>query len=100
MSDASPLTDGAISYEMAGWIGSFIALGAVVGTLFFGLLSNYIGYKKSILLCSIPITCSWLLIIFGSTAWHLCWSRFFSGLTGGGAFSCIPQFVAEIASDL
>lgn len=56
LSDATPLVDGALTSDMTGWIGSFLALGAIFGTLFFGFLSNFIGYKKSILLCSIPIT--------------------------------------------
>lgn len=67
LSDATPLVDGALTSDMTGWIGSFLALGAIFGTLFFGFLSNYIGYKKSILLCAIPITVNTPEILFEKT---------------------------------
>lgn len=51
----SPLLDGAVSADMAGWIGSALAVGALCGCLFFGLLGNAIGYKRSMLLTSLPM---------------------------------------------
>lgn len=42
---------------------------------------------------------SWIFIIYGQYSWQMCASRFFSGLGGGATFTCLPQFIAEIASD-
>lgn len=42
---------------------------------------------------------SWIFIIFGHHSWQICVSRFLCGVTGGAAFTCFPQFVAEIATD-
>lgn len=54
-SDHSPLLDGPISQATAGWIGSFLALGAIFGGLGFGLFANWIGYKRSLQLSTIPL---------------------------------------------
>lgn len=51
----STLIDGPISHDMAGWIGSFLAIGAIFGNLIFGFLANWIGYRRSLLLSAIPI---------------------------------------------
>lgn len=56
MSDASPLVDGKVSIEDAGWIASLFPLSAVFGTLSFGFLSNCIGSKRALLLCCIPVS--------------------------------------------
>lgn len=42
---------------------------------------------------------SWLLIIFAQNSWFLGISRLLVGLSAGGAYLCIPGFVAEIADD-
>lgn len=54
MSNESPLKSGTITTNEAGWIGSILSLGAVLGTLCFGLLTNVIGTKKSMMACIIP----------------------------------------------
>lgn len=40
-----------------------------------------------------------MFIIFGQYAWHIGASRFLSGVAGGSVFTCLPQFVAQFASD-
>lgn len=56
LSDASPLAEGKITIEDAGWIASLFPLSAVFGTLSFGFLSNCIGSKRALLLCCIPVS--------------------------------------------
>lgn len=51
----SPLLDGPISLETAGWIGAVAPLGALFGCLGFGLMANWIGYKRALQFASIPI---------------------------------------------
>lgn len=54
MSENTPLKDGPISAKMAGWIGSSLSFGALCGCLILSFLANYIGHKKTILLCGFP----------------------------------------------
>lgn len=42
---------------------------------------------------------SWLLIVLAENVWYICVARFLVGASGGGAYLCIPGFVAEIADD-
>lgn len=53
----SPLTD-----EEASWIGSLVALGAMLGSLPSTLLADAVGRKITILLLTIPFLVSWSLI--------------------------------------
>lgn len=52
LSDDSPI--GPISREDASWIGALFSLGAGFGVLTFGMISVYVGYKKSLILCVFP----------------------------------------------
>lgn len=42
---------------------------------------------------------SWVLLIFGTTAEYVIFSRFLSGLVGGAAQTCTALYFAEIAND-
>lgn len=66
----TPLLDGPISSDLAGWIGASLAIGGVVGCLFFGLLGNHIGLKRSILLTAVPLIVSKLKIIKGYKSYN------------------------------
>lgn len=57
-SEQSPLRDGPISSDMAGWIGALLAIGGLLGCLGFGLLGNCIGFKRSTLLTAVPMIVS------------------------------------------
>lgn len=98
-SDESPLLSGKLTKSDAGWIGSMLSLGAILGTLGFGFLANRIGAKKAMMMTAIPITISWTIVLFAQYAWHLYVARLAIGLTGGGVYICIPLYVAEIAID-
>lgn len=117
-SNPSPLLDGPISQEIAGWLGALFAFGCLLGCLGFGLWANWIGYKRVLQLATLPgivtfwltlfnvrniknfvLKISWLLIIFGNYAWHIGVSRLLVGIATGGVYTCFPQFVAQIASD-
>lgn len=55
MADDSPLPSGPITKYDVGWIGSLVSLGAIFGTLIFGLLANRIGTKYALMSCPIPM---------------------------------------------
>lgn len=117
-SENSPLSE-PITSEEASWIGSILALGALVGTLLFGWLSEAVGRFWASILTSIPqivrirffneifksslIYLSkqlwWVSVIVGSSVEFLLVGRFLAGLAAGGVFVLVPLYVSEIAED-
>lgn len=59
-SDNSPLESGKLTIEEASWVGSISSIGSVVGTIYFGLISVYLGSKNTLILCAFPVTVSFL----------------------------------------
>lgn len=54
-SDRTSLLDGPFSQETVGLIGSLVPIGAIFGGLGFGLVANWIGYKRAMQISSIPM---------------------------------------------
>lgn len=98
-SEASPLDTGPITTEEASWVGSCISVGGVIGNLFFMLLANKIGRKKTMLCLALPQIAFWLLIFFGKQVYMLYLARICSGIAGGGIFVTITLFIADVAED-
>lgn len=98
-SEDSPLLDGPLTTDMAGWIGSAVSMGSLLGVLTFGSLALWSGFRRALLLATAPIVGAWFLVAFGTYAWHLLLSRLLSGLTVGAVYVCMPQYVAEMSSD-
>lgn len=61
-SESSPLIDGPISHDTAGNIGTFLAVGGICGSLGFGLMANWIGYKRAMQCAAFPITVKRIII--------------------------------------
>lgn len=97
-SNRSPLTNGALSTAEASWVGSMSSIGAALGTIFFGLITQRIGSKNAMILCAIPLTIFWLTVMYSNYVWQLYIGRLLSGLTGG-AFVCIQLFLADISDE-
>lgn len=55
-SDNSPLESGKLSIEEASWVGSISSIGSIVGTIYFGFISIYVGSKNTLMLCAFPVT--------------------------------------------
>lgn len=98
-SDESPLEDGPMSKQAAGWVGAVLCIGGACGTIFFGWCADRLGRRKSLMLIVIPALLGWLIIPFATTPFHLCISRFMGGLAGGGTFGVIPIYVTELADN-
>ena len=74
-------------------------IGALVGAPLAGWLVDYIGRKKSLLLCSLPFTIGWLITVVSYAVPDdkdtvvrimLFAGRFFVGIGVGGASLCVP----------
>lgn len=94
-----PLLDGPVSQQTAGWLASSTAIGAICGCLSFGLIANWIGYKKVIMLSSFPLIVNIQFgasFIIGEFIWncssHGC-SLYSGTIRGTFAF---PDFYVEL----
>ncbi|XP_055295134.1 facilitated trehalose transporter Tret1-like [Sitodiplosis mosellana] len=98
-SDHTPLSSGPLSNEQVSWIGSINCIGALIGALSFGYITNLMGSKRSILFLTLPSIVFWLLIEFGNTYYHILIARFVGGWAGGGMQTSLILYVSEIAND-
>lgn len=86
-----------ISTEAESWIGSLLSLGAVLGPIPFGLLSDKIGRKLTLLILATPLLVSFILLAFSKLIILYYISRFMAGVAVGGSFTILPMYTAEIA---
>lgn len=86
-----------ISSDAESWIGSLLSLGAVLGPIPFGLLSDKIGRKYTLLLLSIPMLICYIILAFSKVIVLYYIARFILGTATGGAFTVLPMYVAEIS---
>ncbi|XP_022231665.2 facilitated trehalose transporter Tret1 [Drosophila obscura] len=95
----SPLATGPLSNQDQGWVASTVCIGGLFGGILFAWLAERIGRRWSLLWLAVPNLIGWIIIPFASTPTHLIVARFIGGAAGGGCFSVIPIYIAELASD-
>ncbi|XP_067005244.2 facilitated trehalose transporter Tret1 [Anabrus simplex] len=89
-----------VTIEEGSWISCLLPLGAAVGSLPVGYLSDCIGRKKAILSLAIPYIVGWMLILFSDTSLTLMYvGRFIAGLGVGGTTVLVAQYNEEISED-
>lgn len=89
---ATPVTENEGSF-----IGSLIAIGAIIGALPAGNIADKFGRKPTILALGVPFIISWLLIIVAQSTTYLLAARFIAGVATGGISATVPMFIGEIA---
>ncbi|CAG9759720.1 unnamed protein product [Ceutorhynchus assimilis] len=94
----SPLPE-EISESDAGWIGSLLPLGAVLGPFLAGAAADRIGRKKTLLIGNVPLVLGLILNIIAKNVNYLLVSRFICGVSVGTTFTVLPMYVGEIAED-
>lgn len=99
MSDDTPFHDGPLTIDQVSWVGSIAAIGALFGSSISGCITSRLGSKISALLLTIPGFSFWMIIIFTKSYKFLLIARFLSGYAGGGIFTTIILFIAEISND-
>lgn len=99
ISDETPLVTGPLSNEELSWLGAINNLGALGGILTFGVITQFLGCKKSMLLLTFPSAAFWVFVYFGNTYHHILFARFFTGWSGGGINTTIVLYISEIAND-
>lgn len=86
-----------ITPEQGSWVGSLLALGAMVGAIPAGTMADKIGRKRSILSLSVPFLLSWAMITLANSVWMLYAARFIVGMGVGASCVLVPTYVSEIA---
>lgn len=79
------------------WIGSLMPIGACLGAVPAGALTDRLGRKTTLLLLSVPFVVSWLLILLASNVPMLYAARLLGGLATGATSVAAPMYAAEIA---
>ncbi|XP_065222917.1 facilitated trehalose transporter Tret1-like isoform X2 [Planococcus citri] len=101
----SPTTDAleggqygfSVSKDEMAWIGSFMPLGAIVGSLIVGSLVDLLGRKNLIIVLNIPITIGWIVMAFAPSVFMFIVGRFLTGISSGAFCFVVPMYTAEIA---
>lgn len=96
-SEDSPI--GRLSTDQISLIASLLCAGAVVGTCFFGWISDIWGRKLVLFVVALPQMLGLLLLAIGDNCYYVYASRVLLGFGGGGVSILIPVFVAEISSE-
>ncbi|XP_055848186.1 uncharacterized protein LOC129913473 [Episyrphus balteatus] len=86
-----------VSVQEISWIGAYVGVGAVTGSLIFGVLLDLIGRKKCLYIVAVPHIFFWILVFIANDVNYLYIARILGGTTGGGLYAILPIFVAEIA---
>ncbi|XP_058800116.1 facilitated trehalose transporter Tret1-like [Phymastichus coffea] len=81
----------------ASWVASCLNLGRFASAVIVPIFIELIGSKTTVLVSFIPVSISWLLMIFvNSPAW-LYIARFFGGISFGMAYGCFSLFLGEVS---
>ncbi|XP_044762074.1 facilitated trehalose transporter Tret1-like [Coccinella septempunctata] len=93
--------DNPLGYVISKTENSFLAstniLGAVIGSVGFGLLDHTFGRKTLLLVLGLPSLIFYSVMAWCKVMWLLMVSRFVIGLSLGGIFTILPMYCGEVA---
>ncbi|XP_075212809.1 facilitated trehalose transporter Tret1-like [Lycorma delicatula] len=93
----SPNSTLPITQEQGSWVGSLAAVGAFLGALPAGSVTDLVGRKLALLSMGIPFIISWLLIVYSSSVYMLYIARLIAGFATGASSAIAPVYIGEIA---
>jgi len=88
-----------LSVAMKGWAASSALVGCIVGALVAGFITDAIGRKHTLLLCSLLFTISAIGSAIPRTLTELVIARIIGGLAVGAASMTVPMYIAELAPE-
>lgn len=86
-----------ITSDEGSWVGSLIAIGAIIGSIPAGKGADIFGRKPTIAALAVPFIISWAMIYFASSVWELYVARLIAGAVIGGVTATVPMYIGEIA---
>ena len=89
----------AMNANIFSWASSIFNVGAAVICIPIGMLSNFIGRRRAMLVLIIPFTVGWACVIWPNSAIMLILGRFLLGVSGGAFCVTAPMYTAEIADE-
>ncbi|XP_017875877.1 facilitated trehalose transporter Tret1-2 homolog [Ceratina calcarata] len=92
----SPLS-GPITVDENSWIGSLVAIGAMLGSFIAGDLAERFGRKITLLSSVVPFMIGWALIATAGHVEQLYAARFVLGIALAFTFTAVPMYCGEIA---
>lgn len=84
--------------EKQSWFGSLVTVGAILGGPIAGFLVEKIGRKTTIMMCCIPFSMGYFIILFGQYYQLLYVGRILCGIGTGMTSLCVPLYIGEIAT--
>lgn len=94
---ASPVRP--LTRQELSWVGSINFLGAVIGSLFWGALSDRLGRKKTGLLTAVPFCAGWAVMLAVPSYEWLLVGRILLGIGCCGVIINMPTFVTEVSQN-
>ncbi|KAL2740950.1 facilitated trehalose transporter Tret1 [Vespula squamosa] len=86
-----------ITTQEASLIVSLLNLGRIFGAFVGVILVNIFGSRKSILICSIPLSFCWIFTIIADRIFWLYLGRICGGISMGISYCCFSLYIGEIA---
>ncbi|XP_035735451.1 facilitated trehalose transporter Tret1-like [Vespa mandarinia] len=86
-----------ITVQEASLIVMFLNLGRLFGAFIGAIFVNLFGSKKTILICSIPMSLCWIFVIIADRIFWLYLGRIAGGIGMGMSYSCFSLYLGEIA---
>lgn len=97
-SEESPV-GAALDRESFTWTASLGILGALIGTLFWGLVADKYGRKVTGYLTMVPFLVNWVILLAVKTERALIVARLLGGMGASGAAVNCPTYVSELSDD-
>lgn len=88
-----------ISSEESSWIGSLVALGALIAPFIAGPLADVIGRKWTLMSSTVFFVLSWILLILTCSVPQMYIARLLQGFGVGFVMTVQTMYIGEIASD-
>ncbi|CAG7828155.1 unnamed protein product [Allacma fusca] len=88
-----------VSWQPASWIGSLVALGALISGPVIGFCVEAFGRKTTIMALALPFVIGWMLITYAWNLQMIYAGRFVTGFCGGAFSLAAPVYIGETAED-